>query len=187
MDINDLIRSRRAVPPRFFNGNDIPDELVRQLLENATWAPNHKHTEPWRFLVFKGKPKGKMTADVKEILSGLGKSGIPVNESTIGKFIGNLEKSSVVIILLLERDEAHRIPEWEEIAAVSCGVQNMWLTATALGMAAFWSTPGFTEYLREYFGNTDNQKCLGFFLLGYTDIDYPSPGRTPVAQKMIWK
>lgn len=27
------------------------------------------------------------------------------------------------------------MPEWEEIAAVSCAVQNMWLTATACGAA----------------------------------------------------
>lgn len=32
------------------------------------------------------------------------------------------------------------MPEWEETAAVSCAVQNMWLMATALGLAGYWTS-----------------------------------------------
>ncbi len=187
MDINSIIKNRRALPPRFFNGNEVSESMVLQILENATWAPNHKQTEPWRFLVYRGDARERMIREVKEKLLDLVNHDEAVNPGNIDKFTGNLLKANVVIVLVLEKDSAHRVPEWEEVAAMSCSVQNMWLTATALGLSAFWSTSSLAEKLTGYFGITENQRCLGFFLLGYSDVDYPSPGRTPAEQKTVWK
>ncbi|HEY6955076.1 MAG TPA: nitroreductase family protein, partial [Flavisolibacter sp.] len=54
-EINNLMRNRRSVfPDQFEAGKHIPDEIVQQIVENATWAPNHGHTEPWHFVVFTG-------------------------------------------------------------------------------------------------------------------------------------
>ncbi|WP_262920595.1 nitroreductase family protein [Hymenobacter sp. 5516J-16] len=53
--VTQLIRGRRSMQPVLFEpGRVVPDELVRELLENATWAPTHKRTEPWHFVVFAG-------------------------------------------------------------------------------------------------------------------------------------
>jgi len=60
-EINRLMRNRRSVfPDQFDAGRHIPDETVQQILENATWAPNHGHTEPWRFVVFTGEGLKKL-------------------------------------------------------------------------------------------------------------------------------
>lgn len=59
--VNDLIRSRRSVyVPQFEVGKIIPDDIIWQLLENANWAPAHKRTEPWRFVVFAGAGRQKL-------------------------------------------------------------------------------------------------------------------------------
>ena len=35
-----------------------PDRaLIEQVLESATWAPNHRLTEPWRFVVLAGQAR----------------------------------------------------------------------------------------------------------------------------------
>ena len=53
---NRLVRNRRSVFPRQFEeGRAVPDGIIMQILENATWAPNHGQTEPWRFVVFPEK------------------------------------------------------------------------------------------------------------------------------------
>lgn len=186
MDISELIKNRRATPPRFFNSREIPEELLWQCLENANWAPNHKGTEPWRFHIYRGAAREKMIRQVEELLFSVATPGESVNKLKVEKFISNLENSDTVILVIMERDVARRVPEWQEIAAVACAVQNMWLSATASGMSAFWSTPEFMERIEDYFGIKSNQKFMGFFLLGYSDIEYPSPGRGPVSGKTIW-
>ena len=58
------------------------------------------------------------------------------------------------------------VPEWEEIAAVAMGVQNMYLTCTANNVGCYWSTPNTKDYIGDYLGLEENQKCLGFFYMG---------------------
>ncbi|MDZ7605566.1 MAG: nitroreductase family protein [Cyclobacteriaceae bacterium] len=67
--------------------------------------------------------------------------GEAINPQKVEKFKSSLENVPVAIAIIFERDAAERIPEWQEIAAVSMAVQNMWLTATDMGLGAFWSTP----------------------------------------------
>ena len=62
------------------------------------------------------------------------------------------------------------MPEWEEMAAVSCAVQNRHLMATSLGVAAYWSSGGpiddhrIIEHLG--FSAAEGDKCLGLFHVG---------------------
>lgn len=187
MNINDIIKSRRATPPRFLAEKEIPKATIQQLLENANWAPNHKKTEPWRFKVYCGEAKQKLAEKIYNLLIEKAELGEPVNQQKAGKFKTNFERVPVAIAIIMERDVAERIPEWEEIAAVSMAVQNMWLTATAMNLGAFWATPKFLPMLNSVMELTSTQKLLGFFYVGEIAIDYPSPGRGDVAEKVEWK
>ena len=52
-DFAGLVRSRRT-HMLVDRERDVPVELVSELCELATWAPNHKKTWPWRFALFTG-------------------------------------------------------------------------------------------------------------------------------------
>ena len=41
------------------------------------------------------------------------------------------------------------VPEWEEIAAVSMAVQNMYLTCTANNIGCYWSSPKIVDHLND--------------------------------------
>ncbi len=49
--VDHLIKSRRTV--RDFVSDSIDDSTLRELIEAAIWAPNHRMTGPWRFFVLK--------------------------------------------------------------------------------------------------------------------------------------
>ena len=49
----DAIKSRRSI--RKFLPNDIPDEMVEQMLEAARLAPSGSNRQPWRFVVARNK------------------------------------------------------------------------------------------------------------------------------------
>ncbi len=185
--ITEIIKERRATPPRLFAKKEISKEIIEQLLDNANWAPNHKKTEPWRFKVFTGEIKARLAKDIKSILLSELESGYPVAPEKIEKFSSTLERVPVAIGIIMQRDPGNRLPEWEEVAAVAMAVQNMWLTATEMGLGAFWSTPPFIELFDELLEIQEGQKFLGFFYVGETMVDYPSPGRGNVFDKVEWK
>ena len=77
----------------------------------------------------------------------------------------------------------------EEIAAVAAAVQNMQLTATAHGIACYWSTGGttFDEGAKSFFGLEEEDKLLGFLNVGMPREDCnPKSKRKPMATKVEW-
>jgi len=186
MSVSETIKNRRATPPRLFAKKDISKEVVEQLLESANWAPNHKKTEPWRFKVFTGEVKTELADKAYTILKNQAEEGLEIAPEKVEKFKSTMERVPVAIAIVVQRDAANRLPEWEEIAAVSMAVQNMWLHATELDLGAFWSTPAFIKLFDEILEIQPGQKCLGFFYVGQIMVDYPSPGRGDVEQKVEW-
>jgi nitroreductase len=184
--INKIIKGRRATPPKFMSNDEIPKEVIMQLLENANWAPTHKNTEPWRFKIFTKEAKKIFAFESHKLLLKKIKEGNDINPLKADKFKDNLERVPVAIAIIFERDIAERIPEWQEIAAVAMAVQNMWLTATELGWGGFWSTPEFMPYLHELLALKPNQRLLGVFFVGKIAMEYPSPGRGDIAAKVEW-
>lgn len=187
MNISEIIQNRRATPPRMLLKKPLEKEVIEQLLENANWAPNHKKTEPWRFQIYTGEAKTELAQKCGELLREKQAAGYEVANEKIIKFENTLQNVPVAIAIVLQLDPAKRLPEWEEVAAVSMAVQNMWLTATEMGLGAFWATPGFMELFTDLLEIEEGQRALGFFYVGEVMMDYPSPGRGDVAQKVEWK
>src|SRR2546423_12470257 len=124
-EINHLIRNRRSVfVKQFEEGRRIPDELVRQILENAIWAPTHGQTEPWHFVVFTGDGLKKLAHFQSELYKE--SAGENFKETTYQNLKNNPLKASHVIAICMKRSAAKKIPEIEEIEAVACAVQNIY-------------------------------------------------------------
>lgn len=165
--LTDIIRSRRAVfPHQFQEGLEIDDDLIMNILENANCAPTHKRTEPWRFKVIKGESRKRLSAFAGDWY----KKNTPdekYSELKYQKQISNPLKSSHIIAICMKRNESSGIPEWEEVAAVACAVQNMWLSCSALGIGSYWSTPGSIYDASEFLGLDSDERCLGWFYMGW--------------------
>ena len=58
--ITAIIRQRRTIKPKQFSDRSVDDGLIREILENANWAPTHGLTEPWRFTVFTGTARQRL-------------------------------------------------------------------------------------------------------------------------------
>ncbi|WP_127846783.1 nitroreductase family protein [Psychroflexus aestuariivivens] len=181
MNLQDIIQSRRSVYPKQFNSEEISKKELDTVLESANWAPNHKHTEPWRFKILQGDSKlklGRFLVDKKAEIKG--KSSNFESKKNISKF----EKSHTVIAICIKTHPG-KIPEWEEIAAVAMAVQNMWLTAFDLKIGAYWSSPKMIHHLDEFFEFETNERCLGFFYMGKFDGELPQGKRKTSIQDKI--
>lgn len=185
---NDIIKNRRSYYPRQYEkGKAVPDEVIWQILENANRAPNHKQTEPWRFKVFSGEGLQYFA----ELQAGIYQeyAGEAYNEVRYQKLLEYPKLSSHVIAIGMRRNEKEILPEIEEIAAVACAVENMFLSVTAYGLGSYWTTAGITyfEQAKAHFGLGEKDKLLGFFFIGYVAIPYKSLSRRePIQSKVEW-
>lgn len=186
-EISVIIRNRRTVKPKAMKpGSFVPKEVVLEALENATWAPNHGHTEPWHFFIFSGESFQKFCEQHAEVYkSG---AGDKFNEAKF-KTLQNWYKTAAYLIAIIHRrNPQSRIRENEEMEAVACAVQNMALTIEAYGYAGIWSTGGATYMngIRTLIPVEENDKMMGFFLIGEKD-SLTMPGkRSSLNEKITW-
>ncbi len=183
--ITKVIRSRRSVFPRNYNGQPIAAAIIQEVLENANWAPTHRLTEPWRFKVMRGAALRQLS----EYLGDYYKQNTPAENFSEEKYKKTLAKplqSACVIAICMQRDPAESVPEWEEIAAVACAVQNMWLTATAHGIGAYWSSPKAMTVGPGWLSMAPGERCLGLFYMGVYEAGELPAKRGDVAAKVIW-
>jgi nitroreductase len=182
--ITNIIKRRRSVFPVSFIAKEIPLEAINTILESANYAPTHKMTQPWRFSVFRKAGKTRFGAELARAY----KETTPAEQFLQKKYdsIGvKFEQSNCVIVLKAKLHPA-LLPEWEEVAALACAVQNMALTAEALNIGAYWSSPGPVANLRGFLDLEENEHCYGVFYMGYHHVAPAEAKRTPMANKVKW-
>ena len=187
-EVHKLIRQRRSVFPQQFSGEAVSREEVEVLLENAHWAPTHGRTEPWLFKVYSGEALARLGKAHAEMYK-IHKSPDEFQERKYEKLARRPTECSHVIAICMKRGDNPKIPEVEEIEAVAMAVQNLWLTANAMGLAGYWSSGGMTYHssMHEYLELGPEDKCLGFFMLGRPKEEWPrGKRRVSWREKVEW-
>src|SRR5665647_1917267 len=184
---NRLVMDRRSVFPRQFDTTKkVPDDVIQQMVLNATWAPNHGQAEPWFFKIFVGN--GLQT--FAHIQSSLYKeeAGDLFNNDKFLKLQQQPLLASHIISIGMKRTTGKQIPEIEDIEAVACAVQNIYLSVAAYGLGGYWTTGGVTylDKAKYHFGLAAPDKLLGFFYIGYVAIPSPKGKRKPIEEKVEW-
>jgi nitroreductase len=187
-EVNELIRKRRSVFQGQYSGERVDDAIVRQMIENATWAPNHKMTEPWHFVVYAGEGTQRLAKDQADLYKKVTEANGTYKEDRFQNLLTKTSLSSHIIVVGMKRDAKKSLPEWEEIGAVFCAVENMYLTATAYGVGCYLSTGGITNFeeAKALFGLGADDKLLGFMHVGMPKGELPAGKRKPVEEKMQW-
>ncbi len=182
--LKNIIQSRRSIFARNYVQKPIEDHLIEEIIESAIYAPTHKRTEPWRFIAFKDEGKTKLGTELARVYKE------NTNEETFleKKYLSISENAQragcmIAIIAVLHPD---KLPEWEEVAAIGCAVQNMALTTEVNGLGGYWSSPWIVNHLSEFLSLQANERCLGFFYLGYHEEPQRKAIRTPIENKLSW-
>lgn len=182
--LQSIIQNRRSIFQSNYIGKDIPVDVIHQILESANYAPTHKLTEPWRFNIYRGAGKQRLGNE----LARLYKAITPEEKFLEKKYDSILQKvqQSNCIITINIKLHPDKLPEFEEIASVAMGVQNMWLMASALNVGCYWSTPEMIHSLNPFLELGVNEKCIGLFYMGYHNEQPKKANRTPIDEKLRW-
>ncbi len=189
-EISALIRHRRSIKPVDLDSTrEVERALLTTILEDATWAPTHGLTEPWKFIVHQGAARQRLAETMQRVYQ----ATTPANEfreDKMKKMGENPLLAPVVIACVMERRGGAKIPEIEEIEAVACALQNLQLSATAAGLGCYWSSPPIlsTREFAEWLQIGAEDRCVGLIYLGWpkSGLNWPRSVRQPVESKTVW-
>ncbi|QQV03450.1 MULTISPECIES: nitroreductase [Chryseobacterium] len=161
--LKQIIKQRRSIFPKDYSDTVISQEILDEILHSASLAPNHKRTKPWRFKIFRGEEKAKLALEMQSIYKETQSEQLFL-EKKYNDIGFKINKADAVLSIVV--NFSGMVPEWEEIAAVSMAVQNMYLTCTANNIGCYWSSPKLVDHLKESLTIQENQQCLGLFYMG---------------------
>ena len=163
-------------------------EQIELLLEACTWAPNHKLTNPWRFIVIAGEARKAMGELYKRLIleDAPGQSADTRMRADVAA--KKPLRSPVTIMVVCETEDPARRRK-EDYAACAAGIQNMLLLAQSKGLAAKWNTGGVVDdpRFKQHFGLKPEAEVVGLIYVGYADGALPAaPARKPAREFTQW-
>lgn len=187
-ELNNLIQKRRSILPNAYNGEKVDDAIITQILENAHWAPTHKLTQPWRFIVYTGDGLKTLANLQAEFYKKTTQADGTFKEERYKNLLVKPMESSHIIVMGMKRDAKKSLPEIEEVGAVFCALQNIYLSVTAYGLAGYLSTGGITYFkdAQKEFGWGEDDKLIGFFHIGIPKGTAPDGKRAPLEECLTW-
>ncbi len=188
MEVREAIESRRSAG--IVNSDPVPRELVEEIIESAVHAPNHRITEPWRFHVFAGKGRGEFARARAETARLMAEAEGEEEEYIAGRTSRERKKAfrAPVVIAVISKGGRDAVETLENYAACAAAVQNMQLTAHALGLATIWRTGpiAYHPYMRGFLGLENDDKIVAYLYLGYAEEIERPRRREPASSKTVW-
>src|SRR5688572_16175778 len=156
MTLKDLILTRRSIAT--FAGTPVSPEQVTELLEIAVWTPNHRLTEPWRFILVTGAARDNVAA-IRRTMA-YERSQAPTEEIRQKQAEETYQKIMnvpLILVVAMQQSDNAEIRE-EDYAASACLIQNFMLLAWEQSIGTAWKTFKEDPRLRDYLNIAANEK-----------------------------
>lgn len=164
MELRKAVLTRRSV--RSFRQDNVPDDMIKQLIEAAVYAPSAGNCQPWHFYVVKDSA-------VKNRIW---------KEACQQEF---LAEAPVLIIVCNDRNEAaERYGErgriLYNIQNTAAAVQNILLSATDMELGSCWCGDFDEQKLKEILKMNDGRIPVALIAIGYAGFVPGTPKRRPM-------
>jgi nitroreductase len=186
VDALSAILSRTSV--RRFRTEALDPELITRVLDCAVRAPNHKLTEPWRFVVLSGAARDRF-AEIRaqHRLKRFVDPSAAEAQTAAEKVRREAREvpAYIVVSMILNSDDLTRE---EDYAATMMAIQNLIVAAQALGLGTYLRTGGVMAEpkLRQLAEIPSDQRVVGIVSLGFPAEAESPRRRKPAAELTRW-
>ncbi len=184
MNVFDAIRDRRSI--KHFSAAPVAREQVERLLDAAVLAPNHRMTQPWRFLVLGpesrraygavlGRRKGAKVED-------------PAVAETIARKIEEEYAALPALIGVAMREDENPADREEDYAATFMALENLCLEALELGLGTHLKTGAILQdaRVREALQLAAGERLVAIVQVGQPAEQPAAKPRTGAAELTRW-
>jgi nitroreductase len=167
LDVGDAIRSRRT--HKQYGPEPLDEASLRDLLDLARYAPNHRLTQPWRFRALGPETRARL-------------------EAAAGAKEAMKLRRAPTLVLATAALSGDPVTDEEDLHATAAAVYAVLLGATERGLASYWRTPPcFGEpAVREVLGLGANERLVALIHLGPPAGDPPAKERFPLAEVLTF-
>jgi nitroreductase len=175
MPLPQIIQSRRTIG--VFQPDPIDPAILMAAIELATWAPNHRKTEPWRFTLIGPQTQRRIVElNTRLVTEKKGPDAAASKQKQWSAVPGWL---AVTMIISADPAQAE-----EDYAACCCGIQNLLLALWEQGVGTKWSTGDVTRHPEFYAAlgiDLAIERTVGMIWYGYPLV-VPQQTRRPVTE-----
>lgn len=144
--------ARRSI--RTYKDREIPEDMIRDLLEAGMAAPSAVAKDPWHFIVVRDKGMLNSVAD-----------GLPNGQM--------LRDAAAGLVICGDIDKAHDNQESYMLQDCSAAIENILLASSMLGLGACWlgvhPRQERVVHIRNLFGLPENIIPLSAIAVGWPD------------------
>jgi nitroreductase len=181
----ELLTTRRSVSAKEMSAPGPTPDQVEQILEAAHRVPDHGKLGPWRFIVFQGDARARFGQELAKIHT---KQFPDISSKCLAVEENRLTRAPLVITVVANIMEHHKIPQWEQELSVGAACQNILIAAHALGFGAQWLTEwySYNDDVRQILGLSETEKLAGFIYIGSYDEKPAERVRPSLEERVVY-
>lgn len=182
-DTLQLLATRRSTVAKNMGGPGPSTEQIEALITLAARVPDHGKLFPWRFIVFEGESRSQFGQLLEARLKTL-EPEAPAERLALER--SRFDRAPVVIAVISDTNENHKIPEWEQILSAGAACQNLLVAASAMGFAAQWLTEwyAYDKTIKTELGLSPGERVAGFVYVGTAQVEPTErPRKAPRVQR----
>ncbi|WEZ85216.1 nitroreductase [Rhizobium sp. 32-5/1] len=185
INLRDYLATRRSIPA-FQMGEPGPDKsTVEAMLTLASRVPDHGKLAPWRFIVYRGDERARISA----ALAKMALAAKPdLSDEMIKVENTRLTRAPVVVAVVSTAAPHFKVPEWEQIMSAGAVCLNLVMAANAHGFSSNWLTEwyAFDEKAYALLGIAPGEKVAGFIHIGTAQVPPTERPRPALSDIVTW-
>ncbi|MFC3074224.1 nitroreductase family protein [Shinella pollutisoli] len=181
----DYLSTRRSIPA-FQLGEPGPSRTeVEDMLKLASRVPDHGKLAPWRFVVYRGEGRRR----ISEAMAKIALADRPdLSEEMVRVENTRLTRAPVVVAVVSRAAPHVKVPEWEQVLSAGAVCLNLIMAANAHGYAANWITEwyAFDPRAHALLGVEPHEKVAGFIHIGTPTVPPTERPRPELSEIVTW-
>lgn len=184
MELDEAIHTRRSI--KQFAERPVGRDEIERLLDAAAQAPNHRMTQPWRFYVL-GPNARRAYGEALGARKAKKVEDPDAARAVAEKVAANEAGLPAMIAVSMTLDDNPEIRE-EDYAATMMGVENLLLTARAMGLGTHLKTGAVMDdpRARVAVGVPDGERIVALIQIGEPAAEPPPKPRRAAAELTTW-
>ncbi len=166
MNFLELARSRRSI--RSFKSDDVPEELLIQLIEAAQAAPSGGNCQPWHFYIIKNR------AVIQRIRDEACKQAFITTAPVLILVCADIARS--------EERYAERGRELYCLQDTAAAIENLLLCAASLGLGTCWCGAFDENRVTGILDLPGKMRPVAIIPVGYSQKEGAKTGRRPIEE-----